>query len=121
MQSKLAQTTLMKSISNLNNNSIVSSFWNYYPLSTDSFITNLDNCMNPSILSKTLEILLFHIKVPTYYNSKIIIDHDFLIDNGYDINTFKINKNNLDLLSFDDTFFKFIIDNKNIKFKKNLF
>ena len=38
MQSKLAQTTLMKSISNLNNNSIVSSFWNFYPLSTDSFI-----------------------------------------------------------------------------------
>lgn len=123
MQSKLAQTTLMKSISNanLNNNSIVSSFWNYYPLSTDSFITNLDNSMDPSILSKTLEILLFHIKVPTYYNSKIIIDHDFLIDNGYDINTFKINNNKLDLLSFDDTFFKFIINNKNIKFKKNLF
>tara|TARA_Y100000389_G_C16966150_1_gene273435 strand:+ start:129 stop:344 length:216 start_codon:yes stop_codon:yes gene_type:complete len=71
--------------------------------------------MDSSILSKTLKILLFHIKVPTYYN-KIIIDHVFLIDNGYDINTFKIYKNKLDLLSFDYTFFKFIINNKNIKF-----
>lgn len=119
MQSKLAQTTLMKSIANanFNNNCIVSSFWTNYCLATDAIInrniTNLDNCMDPSILSKTLEILLFHIKVPTYYNSKTIIDHDFLIDNGYDINIFKMSKNNSDISSLDNTFLKHIINQKN--------
>ena len=38
MQTKLAQTTLMKSLanSNLNNNALICGFWTNFPLSTDA-------------------------------------------------------------------------------------
>lgn len=123
MQSKLAQTTLMKSLANLsiNNNAVVCGFWTKYPLLTDAIIERKigkeENCMHPSILAKTLEELLFNTTNPTVFNSKIIIDDDFLKKRNISIDQFKIGKN---VKNLDNLFFNHLINIKNIKNKKDL-
>jgi short-subunit dehydrogenase len=120
MQTKLAQTTLMSSLANLslNNNAVVCGFWTNYPLLTDAIIKkNIgknDNCMHPKILSKTLEELIFNTKNPTHYNSKVIIDKEFLKNKNVNIKQFKIGNNTKNL---DDLFMKHL----NINQKKNMF
>lgn len=99
MQSKLAQTTLMKSIANLSNNknAIICGFWTNYPLLTDAIlkkkIGKKEDCMHPYILAKTLEELIFNTSNPTQYNSKVIIDKNFLIERNINIDKYKIGDN----------------------------
>lgn len=99
MQTKLAQTTLMKSLanSNLNNKALICGFWTNYPLSTDAIINrniaSLDNCMHPSILSDTLEHLIFKTENPWQYNSKVIIDSNFLKENNISLDKYKMGEN----------------------------
>jgi short-subunit dehydrogenase len=124
MQSKLAQTTLMKSLSKLsiNNNALVCGFWTKYPLLTDAIIERKigkeHNCMHPSILAKTLEELLFNTNNPTYFNSKVIIDEDFLTERNISTNEFKMGNK---IKKLDTLFFDHLKNTKNIKNKKDLF
>jgi len=123
MQSKLAQTTLMKSLSKLsiNNNALVCGFWTKYPLLTDAIIERKigkeNNCMHPSILAKTLEELLFNTNNPTHFNSKVIIDEDFLKERNISTNNFKMGQN---IKKLDTLFFDYLKNTNNIKYKKDL-
>tara|TARA_B100001094_G_scaffold198553_1_gene192641 strand:+ start:285 stop:1181 length:897 start_codon:yes stop_codon:yes gene_type:complete len=107
MQTKLAQTTFMKSLAhsiskkqNTNINTdldiLVSSFWTNYPLLTDAILKNgvgsEEDCMHPSILSKTVEELLFNTKNRQDYIGREIIDKTFLEQQNVDITPFKISK-----------------------------
>lgn len=122
MQSKLAQTTLMKSLAKLsiNNNAVVCGFWTKYPLLTDAIIERKigkkENCMHPSILAKTLEELLFNTSNPTIFNSDVIIDDDFLKNRNISIDQFKIGN---DVKNLDNLFFNHLINIKNIKNRKD--
>ena len=122
MQTKLAQTTLMKSLanSNLNNKALICGFWTKYPLSTDAIISrnigNLDNCMHPSILSDTIEELIFNTNNPWRYNSKVIIDKDFLTERNISLNKYKMGKN---IKKLDDLFIDYLKKKYNVK--KNLY
>lgn len=122
MQTKLAQTTFMKSLanSNLNNKALICGFWTNYPLSTDAIINrnigSLDNCMHPSILSDTLEHLIFKTENPWQHNSKVIIDGDFLNHNNISIDKYKMGEN---IKKLDELFMNHLI--KKYKVKKNLY
>jgi len=122
MQTKLGQTTLMNSLanSNLNNKALICGFWTKYPLSTDAIINRnigtLDNCMHPSILSNTIEELIFNTNNPWRYNSKVIIDQDFLSERNISLNKYKMGKN---IKKLDDLFMDHLKNKYNIK--KNLY
>jgi short-subunit dehydrogenase len=122
MQTKLAQTTLMKSLanSNLNNNALICGFWTNYPLSTDAIIQRnigkKENCMHPSILSKTLEELIFNTKNPYQYNSKVIIDKIFLEERNISLNDFKMGNS---IIELDNLFYNYL--KTKYKTKKNLY
>ena len=122
MQTKLAQTTLMKSLSNsnLNNNALICGFWTNYPLSTNAIISRnigkIENCMSPTILSKVLEELIFNTKNNTYYNGKVIIDKDFLESKNISLKQFEMGNDVKDL----DTLFMNHLKNKYSK-KKDLY
>lgn len=122
MQTKLAQTTLMKSLSNsnLNNNALICGFWTNYPLSTNAIISRnigkIENCMSPTILSKVLEELIFNTTNNTYYNGKVIIDKDFLESKNISLKQFEMGNDVKDL----DTLFMNHLKNKYSK-KKDLY
>lgn len=122
MQTKLGQTTLMNSLanSNLNNNALICGFWTKYPLSTDAIINRnigtLDNYMHPSILSDTIEELIFNTNNPWRYNSKVIIDEDFLTEKNISLKKYKMGKN---IKKLDDLFMGHLKNKYNIK--KNLY
>ena len=122
MQTKLAQTTLMKSLSNsnLNNNALICGFWTNYHLSTNAIISRnigkIKNCMSPTILSKVLEELIFNTTNNTYYNGKVIIDKDFLESKNISLKQFEMGNDVKDL----DTLFMNHLKNKYSK-KKDLY
>lgn len=111
MQTKLAQTTLMRSLanSNKNKNALICGFWTNYPLSTNAILSrnigNIENCMHPNILAETLEQLIFHTKNNTFYNGEVIIDEYFLKYKDIDVNKYKMGKNTKKL---DDLFINHI-------------
>ena len=115
IQTKLAQTTFMHSLSNLHLSSdvLVSSFWTKYPLMTDAIISrgigNIEECMHPSILSRTIEELLFNTANRVYYNGKVILDDDFLKNQNIDVNQYKMGK---DVPSLDSLFLKYLKNNR---------
>ena len=115
MQTKLAQTTFMHSLSNLHLSSdvLVSSFWTKYPLMTDAIISrgigNIEECMHPSILSRTIEELLFNTANRVYYNGKVILDDDFLKNQNIDVKQYKMGK---DVPSLDSLFLKYLKNNR---------
>ena len=115
MQTKLAQTTFMHSLSNLHLSSdvLVSSFWTKYPLMTDAIIMRgiggIEECMHPSILSRTIEELLFNTANRVYYNGKVILDDDFLKNQNIDVNQYKMGK---DVPSLDSLFLKYLKNNR---------
>jgi len=65
------------------------------------YIGTLDNCMHPSILSDTIEELIFNTKNPHQYNSKVIIDEEFLNQKNISLNKYKMGKN---VKKLDDLF-----------------
>ena len=101
MQSKMAQTTFMKSLANSipyeNHNIVVSSFWTNYPLLTDAIIKrkigNEEDCMHPYILAHTIKELLFNTDKRILYNGKEIIDDDFLSSKNIDFSIYKMSQN----------------------------
>ena len=49
--------------------------------------------MHPSILSDTIEELIFNTTNPHQYNSKVIIDEDFLNEKNLSLDRYKMGKN----------------------------
>ena len=122
MQTKLAQTTFMKSLShsiakNSDMEILVSSFWTNYPLLTDAILKNgvgtEEDCMHPSILSKTVEELLFNTANKHEYLGKEIIDKHFLTERNVDLTQFKMSESR-DIKDLDLLFFQHL---QNINFK----
>lgn len=78
MQSKLAQTTYMKSLSKILEKTNIScnSIWTNYPLWTDAIkLRNVGkeiNCVHPSILSKVVEEIIFNENANTFKGHEII-------------------------------------------------
>lgn len=81
MQSKLAQTTYMKSLSKIleNTNINCNSIWTNYPLWTDAIkLRNVGkeiNCVHPSILSKVVEEIIFNENAKTFKGHEIIDEY----------------------------------------------
>ena len=105
MQTKLAQTTFMKSLAHSitsepdfasTHDILVSSFWTNYPLLTDAILKTgvgtEEKCMYPSILSKTVEELLFNTPNRNQYTGKEIIDKSFLTQRNIDPSIFKVSR-----------------------------
>ena len=127
MQTKLAQTTFMKSLAHSitsepetasTHDIIVSSFWTNYPLLTDAILKNgvgtEDDCMHPRILAMTVEELLFNTPNRSDYIGTEIIDKSFLTERDIDPSTFKVTKNSgTEIDNLDTLFFKHLNQNKN--------
>ena len=96
MQSKLAQTTFMKSIANMGiikkSNIGVAGFWTRYGLHTDALthrqIGKKEICMDPSIVSEMVSLLLE--ENPSTINGKVFYDHEYLLSKQVDLNKFKL-------------------------------
>ena len=114
MQSKLAQTTFMKSLANSipckDHNILVSSFWTNYPLLTDAIIKRKigkeEDCMHPKILADTVKELVINTENRIMYNGKELIDEEFLIHNNKDLSIYQMGKN---VQKLDQLFMKHLI------------
>jgi short-subunit dehydrogenase len=114
MQSKLAQTTFMKSLANSipyeHHNILVSSFWTNYPLLTDAIIKRKigkeEDCMHPKILADTVKEIVINTENRIIYNGKEIIDEEFLIHNNKDLSLYQMSKN---VQKLDQLFMKHLI------------
>lgn len=90
MQSKLAQTTYMKSLSHIlrYDNISCNSIWTKYPLWTDAIklrhVGKKDQCVHPDILVRVIEQILFH-ENPQYFKGNEILDEQYLYSKGIDI------------------------------------
>ena len=131
MQTKLAQTTFMKSLAYSitsepefasTHDILVSSFWTNYPLLTDAILKTgvgtEKECMYPSILSKTVEELLFNTPNRNQYIGKEIIDKSFLTQRNIDPSIFKVSREtNTHIDDLDTLFLKHL--QKLNKYQKN--
>ena len=77
-----------------------------------------EDCMHPSILSKTVEELLFNTPNREDYIGSEIIDKTFLEEKNIDITNFKIN-NNKNIDNLDDLFLKYLKKEKKNEKEKN--
>ena len=93
MQSKLAQTTLMKSLSNSlpPSTALISSFWTDYPLATDAILKRgvgeINDCLDPLILAETVEEMIWGVQ-PQDIHGKEIVDDTFLKERGISIDRY---------------------------------
>ena len=114
MQSKLAQTTFMKSLANAYHHDWLTtcSFWTLYPLATDAIIKRgigeEDDCMCPSILANIVEQIIWP-SYPFSINGGELLDGKYLNAMGIDINKFKMSNKSPPLL--DDLFYKHLTKN----------
>jgi len=109
MQTKLAQTTFMRSLANTRAGTdiLVAGFWTNYPLMTDAIIARgigtKEECMHPSILARTVDELLFntiYYEELTQYNGEVVIDELFLKNQKINTEKYKMGENvpNLDIM-----------------------
>lgn len=88
MQTKLAQTTFMRSIANMvkDTNIRVAGFWTNYPIYTDALthrqIGKKENCMDPMIIAEFVKLLLED--DPKKISGQVLIDSNYLPSNGVD-------------------------------------
>jgi short-subunit dehydrogenase len=110
MQTKLAQTTFMFSISDMITRMKISGikiggFWTDYPIYTDALIHrkigNKENCMSPDIISKTVELMLNDNR--TNIHGNVIIDRDYLNSKKIDPNNWALGNH---LMRLDELFLK---------------
>ena len=93
MQSKLAQTTYMKSMANIlkHENISCNSVWTKYPLWTDALrlrnIGEKSECVDPQIMVRVVEEILFH-ENPLTFKGNEIMDDSYLLSKGIDTRTF---------------------------------
>lgn len=111
MQSKLAQTTFMKSLAHSisPHSALVSSFWTHYPLETDAILKRgvgtKEDCMLPSILAKTVEEMLWYTS-PEIIHGREIVDAFFLSNRNISLERFFSGENHPPTL--DDLFYDFL-------------
>ncbi len=103
MQSKLCQTTFMKSLAHsIPHGPMIASFWTDFPLATDAIIKRgigtYDQCMDAEIMGTTIEQMIWNSDINEIHG-KEIVDSEFLPKNGIDISKFKISHNTTDLSS----------------------
>lgn len=106
MQSKLAQTTYMKSLSYLfqGKKLAINSIWTNFPLWTDAIskrdICKEENCMHPAIISKLVEEIIRREDTVTFKGNEII-DKEYFQEKGIDIHDYKMGNK---LSSLDNVF-----------------
>lgn len=94
MQSKLAQTTFMKSVANMvkKTDVNVAGFWTKYPIYTDALIHRQigekSDCMHPAIIARMVELML--LEPDKSLNGTVSFDHDYLISRGESPNTYAL-------------------------------
>lgn len=95
MQSKLAQTTYMKSVSYLLRDKPISvnSIWTYFPLWTDAIrlrgVGRREQCMHPSIMASMIEQII-HEENPTTFKGHELIDKHYLPEKNINLSTFQL-------------------------------
>lgn len=110
MQTKLAQTTFMYSLADMISKSMpklnikVSGFWTDFPIYTDALIHRKigqkDDCMNPGIIAKTVELMMED--ESRNIQGNVMIDRDYLRDKKVDIRQWALGNNTKKL---DELFF----------------
>ena len=97
MQTKLSQTTFMRSLAYSvpsDSNVRVASFWTNYPLKTDAIlkrgIGSEADCMHPRILARTVEEMLFGNHLAA--NGAQVIDKSFLEARNINLTEFQMDK-----------------------------
>jgi len=95
MQSKLSQTTYMKSIAHIVQSKPISvnSFWTAFPLWTDALqlrnIGRKENCMHPEILAKVVEHVIFK-ENPETFKGHELIDKEYLTKHNISLKPFEL-------------------------------
>jgi short-subunit dehydrogenase len=103
MQSKLAQTTFMKSLAHsMPHGPLVASFWTDFPLATDAIIKRgigtRDQCVKAEIMGTTVEYMIWNSERNDVHG-KEIVDAEFLPQMGIDPAWFKISEENTEKLT----------------------
>lgn len=102
MQSKLCQTTYMRSIAHILKDKPISvnSFWTAFPLWTSALqlrnIGKKEDCMHPKILARVTEEIIFNENPNTFKNNELI-DKEYLSRKNICMNEFKLGKDIQDL------------------------
>lgn len=95
MQSKLSQTTYMRSIAHILQHKPISvnSFWTGFPLWTDALelrnIGSREQCMHPNILAKVVEEIIFNEDAVTFKGHEII-DKDYLLQKNISLEKYQL-------------------------------
>ena len=111
MQSKLSQTTYMKSIARIVGKKPISvnSFWTHYPLWTDALrmrkIGTKENCMHPKILAKVVENVIFH-ENPETFKGNELVDRDYLKSKNIPLLPFELGS---DVQNLDSLFLSYLV------------
>lgn len=98
IQSKLAQTTYMKSLAHILRNESIScnSMWTDYPLWTDAIklrnVGTIENCVDPSILSRVVEEVVWN-ENPNTFKGNELIDEYYLKKKGIDTTIYFLGNN----------------------------
>ncbi len=102
MQSKLAQTTYMKSMARVlrYHNISCNSVWTKYPLWTDALrlrnIGSREECVDPRIMVHVIEEILFH-ENPLTFKGNELIDDSYLRTKGVDTSNYFLGTKTRDL------------------------
>ena len=118
MQSKLAQTTYMKSLSYIlkKNNISCNSIWTKYPLWTDAIrmrnIGDINSCVSPQILADVVDQIIYH-ENPKYFKGNNILDSEYLKDKKINIEKYYLGS---ETESLDELFYHHL--NKRLETKK---
>ena len=95
MQSKLAQTTYMKSLSYLLRDKPISvnSIWTHFPLWTDAIrlrrVGRREQCMHPSIMTSMIEQIIFE-ENPSTFKGHELMDKQYLPEKNINLSTFQL-------------------------------
>lgn len=98
IQSKLGQTTYMKSLAHIVHDKNIScnSIWTNYPLWTDAIklrnVGTKEQCVHPSILSRVVEEIIWN-EDPKIFKGNEIIDDTYLKSKNIDIENFFLGDN----------------------------
>ena len=112
MQSKLSQTTYMKSIAHIIDKKPISvnSFWTHYPLWTDALrmrkIGTKENCMHPKILAKVVENVIFH-ENPETFKGNELVDREYLKSKNIPLLPFELGS---DIQHLDSLFLSYLVN-----------
>ena len=112
MQSKLSQTTYMKSIAHIVGEKPISvnSFWTHYPLWTDALrmrkIGTKENCMHPKILAKVVENVIFH-ENPETFKGNELVDREYLKSKNIPLLPFELGS---DIQHLDSLFLSYLVN-----------